>query len=215
MRRFLCGAGEPVREILCIGAHCDDIEIGCGGALLELANRFRGVKVRWVVFAGESEREKETRSAAQRILGQHADGVEVHRFRASYFPTCIGEIKDVFEQLKSRVNPDLIFTHCLHDRHQDHRVLAELTWNTFRNHTLLEYEILKYEGDLGQPNVYLPLSTSAVDHKVKALMDCFPSQRSRTWFDEGVFRALMRIRGVECNSESGFAEAFHCRKLTL
>ena len=202
--------------VLCLGAHCDDIEIGCGGTLVELRERHPQLRFVWVVFSGDSVREHETRSAARTLMGTSANlTVEVHRFRGSFFPHCGAEIKDAFEALRSRVEPDLLFTHYLTDRHQDHRVLSELSWNTFRNHTILEYEIPKYEGDLAHPGVYCPLSAATVDLKVETLLECFPSQRGRQWFDADLFRGHLRLRGVECNSPTRFAEAFHARKLVL
>jgi LmbE family N-acetylglucosaminyl deacetylase len=207
---------DGLREVLCLGAHCDDIEIGCGGTLAELGRRSPGARFRWVVFSADDVREPETRRAAERLHGPGAGKVvEVARFRASYFPFCGGEIKDYFESLKERVDPDLILTHRLEDRHQDHRLVAELTWNTFRSHTVLEYEIPKYEGDLGQPNLYVPLGSDTVDLKVDTLTECFPSQRHRRWFTGDLFRAHLRLRGIECDAPSGFAEAFHARKLVL
>jgi LmbE family N-acetylglucosaminyl deacetylase len=207
---------DGLRHVLCLGAHCDDIEIGCGGTLTELGRRFPGARFQWVVLSADDARERETREAAARLHGAGVDyEVEVARFRGSYFPFCGGEIKDHFESLKARANPDLILTHRLEDRHQDHRVVAELTWNTFRRHTIVEYEIPKYEGDLGQPNLYVPLARETVELKLKALSECFPSQSERAWFSEDLFRGHLRLRGVECNAPSGFAEAFHARKLVL
>jgi LmbE family N-acetylglucosaminyl deacetylase len=206
----------PGATVLCLGAHCDDIEIGCGATVFELRHRHPDLRFQWVVFSGEAERERETRAAAARLLGpDSADSLQFLGFRGSYFPYVGSQIKDAFEVLRTRVAPQLIFTHFLADRHQDHRVVAELTWNTFRNHTILEYEIAKYEGDLAQPQVYFPLSPEAVQTKVDTLMECFPTQRQRQWFDADLFRGHMRLRGVECNSASRFAEAFHARKLTL
>jgi LmbE family N-acetylglucosaminyl deacetylase len=207
-------AGGP-GHVLCLGAHCDDVEIGCGGTLAELGKRFPRAQFHWVVLSGDEVREAETRDAAARIHGGAACEVEVARFRGSYFPAASAELKDHFEALKARLDPDLILTHRLEDRHQDHRVVAELTWNTFRSHTILEYEIPKYEGDLGLPNLYVPLPRAAVDEKVEMLMKCFPSQRQRAWFSEDLFRGHLRVRGVECNSPSGFAEALYARKLVL
>jgi LmbE family N-acetylglucosaminyl deacetylase len=207
--------GGP-RRVLCLGAHCDDVEIGCGGTLAELGRRFPGARFQWVVLSADDQREAETRRAAARLHGPEAAlEVDVARFRGSYFPYCGGEIKDYFESLKARVEPDLILTHRLEDRHQDHRLVAELTWNTFRRHTILEYEIPKYEGDLGQPNLYVPLAAETVELKLKTLMECFPSQRERGWFTDDLFRGHLRLRGVECHAPSGFAEAFHARKLVL
>jgi LmbE family N-acetylglucosaminyl deacetylase len=207
---------RPDATVLCLGAHCDDIEIGCAGALLELRQRYPAMRFVWVIFSGDEVREAESRSAAEQLLGTAMrETVEVRRFRGSYFPYCGTELKDSFESIKSRFTPDLIFTHCLHDRHQDHRVIAELTWNTFRDHAILEYEIAKFEGDLAHPNVYFPVSAPNVERKVDTLMTCFPSQHGRLWFDRDLFRGQMRLRGVECNAASRYAEAFHGRKLTL
>lgn len=205
----------PDGTILCLGAHCDDIEIGCGGTLIELRARHARLRFVWVVFSADAVRESETRAAAAALLAPADVTVTVHRFRTSYFPYCGADIKDAFEALSSRVAPDLVMTHYLADRHQDHRVVAELTWNTFRSHTILEYEIPKYDGDLAQPGLYCPLSSSATDLKVATLLECFPSQRHRQWFDADLFRGHLRLRGAECNSPTGHAEAFHARKLVL
>ena len=202
--------------ILCLGAHCDDIEIGCGGTLIELRERHPQLKFIWVVFSGDSVREHETRTAAGALLGASTNlTVEVHHFRGSFFPYCGAEIKDAFEALRSRVEPDLLLTHYLADRHQDHRIISELTWNTFRGHAILEYEIPKYDGDLAQPGMYCPLSPGTVDLKIETLLQCFPSQRGRQWFDAELFRGHLRLRGVECNSPTRHAEAFHARKIIL
>jgi LmbE family N-acetylglucosaminyl deacetylase len=202
--------------ILCLGAHCDDIEIGCGGTLIQLRDRYPQLRFDWVIFSGDAGREKESRAAAGALLGAGRNvTVEVCRFRGSYFPYCGADIKDAFEAVRSRVAPDLIFTHYLADRHQDHRVIAELTWNTFRSHAILEYEIPKYEGDLAQPGVYCPLPEATVELKIGTLLECFPSQRGRQWFDADLFRGHLRLRGIECNSPTRYAEAFHARKLVL
>lgn len=201
--------------VLCLGAHCDDIEIGCGGALVELRRRHPGLQFVWVVFSGDEVRERETRAAAEALLAGASVSMEVHRFRESYFPYRGEDIKQAFESLRSRVVPDLIMTHHLGDRHQDHRVVAELTWNAFRSHAILEYEIPKYEGDLGQPQIYCPLSASSADLKLDTLMNCFPSQQGRHWFDAELFRGHLRLRGMECNSPSRYAEAFHGRKILI
>jgi LmbE family N-acetylglucosaminyl deacetylase len=202
--------------ILCLGAHCDDIEIGCGGTLIEMRKSYPKLQFVWVVFSGGDIRERETRAAAAALLGAGANvAVEVLDFRGGYFPYCGAAIKDAFEVVRARVTPDLVMTHYLADRHQDHRVIAELTWNTFRSHAILEYEIPKYEGDLAQPGVYCPLSSATVDLKVSTLLQCFPSQRDHQWFDAELFRGHLRLRGVECNSPTHHAEAFHGRKLVL
>jgi LmbE family N-acetylglucosaminyl deacetylase len=200
-------------SLLCLGAHCDDIEIGCGGTLLELAAQRPDVRLYWVVFASDTVRGREARASAQRF-GANVQ-IEVHTFRNGYFPYVGAAIKDCFENLKQRVHPDVVLTHRLEDRHQDHRTVAELTWNTFRDHLILEYEIAKYEGDLGQPGVYVPLEDVNVERKIAILMQEFASQRDKSWFSDSTFRGLMRLRGVECNAPSGYAEAFHCRKLVL
>ena len=205
-----------LKTVLCIGAHCDDVEIGCGGTLLELQAQHPQAAFHWAVFSSEDGRGAETRDAARQLIANpQALTLDIHDFRASYYPAQWAEIKDRLEALKAHVKPDVIFTHGLADRHQDHRVLAELTWNTFRDHLVLEYEIAKYEGDLGQPNLYVPVALPRVERKLAVLMSSFPSQRSRAWFSEDTFRGLMRLRGVECNSPSGFAEGFHARKLRL
>lgn len=209
--------GQGPKTILCIGAHCDDIEIGCGGTLLTLAERYPQAQFQWVIFASEGTREGESREAAQKLLGSRCT-VDIQKFRGSYLPFEGAKVKDYFEVVAGRVKasaPEAIFTHCLQDRHQDHKFLAELTWNTFRNHTIFEYEIPKYEGDLGNPNFYVPLTEGTVNRKADMLMESFPTQLSRTWFKRDLFLAHLRLRGIECNSPSGYAEAFHARKLTL
>jgi LmbE family N-acetylglucosaminyl deacetylase len=204
-----------MRRVLCIGAHCDDVEIGAGATLIAWSQRCPGVRFDWVLFSGDDQREAESRAAAARIHVGGDYSVRVLRFRGSYFPAEYGAIKDVMEALRDGPEPDLVLTHRLEDRHQDHRVLAELTWGTFRRHQILEYEIPKYEGDLGQPNVYVPLDETHVTAKLALLMECFPSQRHRAWFTEDLFRGHLRLRGIECNAPSGFAEAFYARKLTV
>jgi LmbE family N-acetylglucosaminyl deacetylase len=209
----LAFAGE-LREVLFLGAHCDDIEIGCGGTLASLAATLPAVHLRIVVFSGNETRERETRAALDRLLPTSAHAtIEVCDFRDGFFPSDWPRLKERFEALKAQCRPDVVFTHYEHDRHQDHRTVCELTWNTFRNHTVLEYEIPKFDGDLGQPAVFWPLERSVVDRKIAALLESFPSQAGKSWFKEDLFSALLRIRGMECNSASGFAEAFYVRKL--
>lgn len=205
------------KTILCLGAHSDDIEIGCGGTLLELLDATPELDIHWVVFSGDGPRAEESRISAERFLsrgtGNHR--VHLHTFRDSYFPTQWEDIKDCLHELSQLVQPDLVFTHRRNDAHQDHRVISELTWCTFRNHLVLEYEIPKYEGDLGQPNVLIPVSRSNARTKIDLLMECFSTQRQKRWFDDETFQAMLRIRGLEANSDSGYAEAFHCRKMCL
>ncbi len=201
---------------LFLGAHSDDIELGCGGSLLELLALKPELEVDWVVFSSNDVREAETRAAALQLLGEkNAARVEVLRFRNSFFPQQATEIKEYFESIKNRFDPDVVFTHFRDDLHQDHRTIGELTWNTFRNHLILEYEIPKYDGGLGSPGVFMPISKQTLDRKISILMDTFASQRSKGWFTEETFRALPRLRGIECNAAEGFAEAFYCRKLSL
>jgi LmbE family N-acetylglucosaminyl deacetylase len=200
--------------VLCLGAHCDDIEIGCGATLIRLAREYPGTRFVWAIFAGEGAREQESRAAAQQLTPAGCE-LRFHNFRDRFFPSQAEAIKEAFDALRATVQPQLVFTHFLEDRHQDHRVIAELTWNTFRAHLILEYEIPKYEGDLGRPNVFVPLDPADLDRKVACLLESFPSQRARSWFTADTFRALARLRGIESGAVSGFAEAFHGRKLCL
>jgi LmbE family N-acetylglucosaminyl deacetylase len=207
---------ETPLRVLAIGAHADDIEIGCGGTLLRLVGEHPQVSVDWVVLSGLGERAGEAAdSAAAFLQGAAETRVTVERFRDGFFPYLGGAVKEFFEQLKTRVAPDLVLTHRLEDRHQDHRLVAELTWNTFRDHLVLEYEVPKYEGDLGQPNLFVPLTQDQCERKVELLRKCFPSQAGRAWFSDDTFMALLRLRGVESNAPGRYAEAFHARKLVL
>ena len=201
--------------ILLLGAHCDDIEIGCGGTVMQLARRYPKARFVWVTLSSDAQRAAETRAAAVRLLenaGEHE--VRVEAFRGSHFPSCVADLKEYFERLKA-IKPDLILTHCRHDLHQDHRITNELTWNTFRDHLILEYEIPKFDGDLGVPNVFFSLSRAELQRKCDILADCFPSQAKRTWFSRDTFEAIARLRGIECNAPEGFAEAFFGRKLRV
>jgi LmbE family N-acetylglucosaminyl deacetylase len=199
------------KNLLFLGAHSDDIEIGCGGAILTLAESYSGLNILWAVFSAEGKRRQEARSSAALFLkGARTSKIVVKQFRASYFPAEFVRIKTFCESLKS-FSPDVIFTHYRDDRHQDHRVLSDLTWNTFRDHQILEYEVAKYDGDLGIPNLFMPLDSAICRRKVRYLDQAFRSQRSKHWFSEDTFLALMRLRGVECVSE--YAEAFYCRKM--
>lgn len=210
------GNDGRIKTVLCLGAHCDDIEIGCGGTIMQLVKKYPDISVYWVVFSSENERGREAEMSADRFLGDAGNKqVFIKAFRNGYFPHLGAEIKDYFEELKHIVSPDLIFTHCRHDLHQDHRLIADLTWNTFRDHFILEYEVLKYDGDLGNPNVYVPLGKATATHKADHLLECFESQRSRPWFTRDAFMSLLRVRGVECHAPSGLAEAFYGRKMIL
>jgi LmbE family N-acetylglucosaminyl deacetylase len=208
--------GSPLK-ILCIGCHSDDIEIGCGGTILQLLSNNSNLEFSWMVFSsGGSEREKEARKSSELFLDKaKKKEVIVKEFRDGFFPFEGAKIKTVFEEELKKRTPDLIFTHNRKDAHQDHRQIAELTWNTFRDHLILEYEIPKYDGDLGQPNFFVPLDQQIYESKVRHLIDAFASQRSRRWFEAETFKALMRLRGMECNAPSGYAEAFYSRKVVL
>lgn len=203
-------------SVLCLGAHSDDIEIGCGGALLRLTSAYRQANVHWVVFAAAGSRAAEAHRSARLFLQQAATSQVIAKtFRDGYFPYEGAAIKNDFEELKAMLQPDVIFTHYGADAHQDHRLISELTWNTWRNHTIFEYEIPKYDGDLGQPNLFIPLDPHLAEQKINYLMEVFMTQRGRDWFTRDTFWSLMRLRGIEARSPSGLAEAFYCRKLSL
>ncbi len=202
-------------NVLCLGAHSDDIEIGCGGTILRLGKQYPDCAFHWVVFSATGVRETEALRGAERFAGLSQESVMLKKFRDGFMPFDGSEVKAVFEGLKQVVSPDLIFTHNRKDAHQDHRLIAELTWNTFRDHFILEYEIPKYDGDLGQPNLYAPLELELSRKKARSILETFESQRAKHWFQEETFLALMRLRGMECNAPSGYAEAFYCRKIVL
>jgi LmbE family N-acetylglucosaminyl deacetylase len=210
---------EPARRplrMLCLGAHSDDLEIGCGGTLLQWARERGPLEVTWVVLSAPGVRATEARGSARALLGRRTSlEVRLGNFQDGRFPAQFGQLKEYFEVIKSAVRPDVIFTHALDDRHQDHRLCAEMTWQTWRDHLVLEYEIPKYEGDLGEPNLHVPLSAAVARRKVAHLLRHFGSQRSRAWFSEQTFLALMRLRAIECRAPGGFAEAFRVRKLIL
>jgi LmbE family N-acetylglucosaminyl deacetylase len=199
-----------------LGAHSDDLEIGCGGFVLDLLERNTRVEVDWVVFSGLTARGREARRGAALFLRRAAKRrVTVHTFRDGFFPYDGDEIKKTFEKLKDDVMPDVVLTHYRDDRHQDHRLLSELTWNTFRGHFILEYEIPKFDGDLGAPNCFVPLKRSTSVRKVRYLNAVFGTQRDKHWFSDDTFKGLMRLRGMECRAPEGYAEAFYARKVIL
>ena len=207
---------KSLRHVLCLGAHADDIEIGCGGTILSLIAARPDVQITWIVLCGDERRAHEARASCE-AFGQGASRVEFiqQNFQDAYLPTQWQSLKGFIQQLAVRIQPDLTFTHRREDRHQDHRVVAELTWNAFRGRTILEYEIPKWEGDLGQPNLYVPLPAEIVERKTAALMQHFPSQADKPWFDRETFMGLARLRGLEANSPTRFAEAFHASKLVI
>ena len=203
-----------LRSVLCLGAHCDDIEIGAGATILKLVAAHPALRVDWFVFSSTEERAAEARASAGDFLaGAASVDVQLKTFTDGFFPAEGRAIKQQFEELKARVSPDLVLTHYRDDRHQDHRVISELTWNTFRDHLVLEYEVPKYDGDLGQPNCFVPVEDQRRVFKVDTILRRYASQRSKEWFTAETFNALMRIRGVECRSRTGYAEAFHARKI--
>ena len=211
----LGGSPTPPSRVLVVGCHADDIEIGCGATILQLSRSLPTLHVTWVVLAASGERAEEARQSAEAFLSAvTSKEIVIHDFRDGFLPYHGAELKEVFEALKPST-PDIVFTHARHDLHQDHRLACELTWNTFRDHLVFEYEIPKYDGDIGTPNVFIPVSAELAREKVALVTAAFPSQQSKHWFDEELLLALMRIRGMEARSESGYAEAFVGRKLNL
>jgi LmbE family N-acetylglucosaminyl deacetylase len=216
MMHLNLGAGKngPL-QILCLGCHSDDIEIGCGGAVLQLAEQYPDCEFHWVVFSAHGPRRAEAEQGSELFVGTRLKNRMLKEFPDAFMPFVGAEVKKFFEELKRSVSPDLIFTHSRRDAHQDHRLIAELTWNSFRNHFILEYEIPKYDGDMGQPSVFVPLRTEQYEKKIRFLMEAFKTQQGKGWFEPETFLALMRLRGMECNAESGYAEAFYCRKIII
>jgi len=203
----------PLR-ILCLGAHPDDIEIGCGGTMLRLLAQHPGSEVSWVVFSGDGARRGEAEASARDFLaGAGSQRITIHGFRDGFFPWLGDAIKQEFERIKSALDPTLVLTHWKGDAHQDHRTIAELTWNTWRHHLILEYEIPKMEGDIGNPSLFVPIDERDVARKIDLLMRHFGSQRAKNWFSEATFRGLMRLRGI--NAGTDWAEAFHCRRVVI
>ena len=205
---------DRVETILCLGAHSDDIEIGCGATIRKLTQERPELAVWWVVFTADGRRQAEAKKSAQAFLRDAGRSqVIIKRFRNGYFPFQGAVIKDFFESLKSRVKPDLVFTHFRNDRHQDHRLVSDLTWNTFRDHLILEYEIPKYDGDFASPNLFVPIGDRLAKEKVDNLCRYFATQNDKHWFGRDTFLALMRLRGMECCAK--YAEAFYVRKMVF
>jgi len=213
-RMLTFAPAQTPRQILLLGAHSDDIEIGCGGTVLQLVEKYPDALFIWVVFCSNEMRAKEARASAEAFLGKDVlRDIRIFSFRDGFLPWLGMEVKEVFEKIKSDTMPDLIFTHMRDDRHQDHRTLCDLTWNTWRDHAIFEYEIPKYDGDLGHPNTFVALTAAQATRKVDYLMEFFGTQRSKRWFTPETFLALMRLRGIEAGSE--MAEAFHTRKFLI
>jgi LmbE family N-acetylglucosaminyl deacetylase len=216
MQKISLFSGIEKPKILCLGAHSDDIEIGCGGTILRLAEEYPEAQFYWVVFSAEGQRAKEANKSAENFLSNITSRViDIQAFRDSYFPFVGAAIKDHFVTLKKEFDPDIVFTHFAKDAHQDHRLISELTWNAFRNNLILEYEIAKYDADLGIPNFYVQLNENILQRKISNICTIFRTQSNKNWFSEEAFRALMRIRGIESNSPSNYAEAFYCRKIIV
>ena len=210
-----CSLFDRARSVLCIGAHGDDIEIGCGGALLTLIAAAPDVRVDWIVLSATSERRREIETGAALVCGDRLGALRVGDGRDGFLPYAAEATKDAFRDMCRDLMPDLVFTHRRRDAHQDHRFLGELTWQTFRDTVVLEYEIPKFEGDLEPPNVFVPLEPAALDRKIAILSEAYASQRGKYWFDAELFRGLARLRGTEARSATGYAEAFHARKLVV
>jgi LmbE family N-acetylglucosaminyl deacetylase len=208
--------GDPGAEgyqLLCLGAHCDDIEIGAGGTLLKMFENYPISYVKWVVFASNEVRKQEAIASAKRYLeGVPKHDIVVLDYRDAFLSYSGHEIKEHFEAIKREFTPDLVFTHYRNDRHQDHRLLSDFAWNTFRSHCIWEYEIPKYDGDLGIPNTYVQLTEAQANKKIDIILESFASQEGKHWFDRETFQALMRIRGMESACLTKYAEAFHVRK---
>lgn len=201
-------------KLLCIGAHSDDIEIGCGGSILKILEKYDIASVFWIVFSSDDIRKKEAEESAGLFLKDAKNKiVKIESYRDGFLHYSGEEIKEIFEGMKKSFNPDLIFTHNHNDGHQDHRLLSELTWNTFRNHMILEYEIPKYDGDFGRPNFFIPLEEKRVNRKNEIILNCFKSQINKHWFCEDLFNSVLRIRGME--SASMYSEAFYARKISF
>jgi LmbE family N-acetylglucosaminyl deacetylase len=211
----IAGRGDRL-SVLCLGAHSDDIEIGAGATLLSWLDQGIRLDVHWCVLSGGDEREHEAKASATDFLAAAASRkIEVMAFRDGFFPEQGEQIKVWFEALKDRVDPDVILTHRGDDAHQDHRQVARLVWNTFRDHLILEYEIPKWDGDMARPNLYMPVSAAAIQRKIDLLISHFGSQRSKQWFDAETFLGLARLRGMECRAQERYAEAFIARKVSL
>lgn len=209
-------SSDDTLKVLCLGAHSDDIEIGCGGTILKLLRDHENVQVHWVVFSGEGERAAEAKGSADYFLADIEDKrIIIKDYKASFFPFSGKDIKEFFEEIKNESTPDIIFTHYRHDLHQDHRVINELTWNTFRDHFILEYEIVKYDGDIGRPNFFVHLDDELCKMKIGTVMKHFKSQSSRPWFTEDAFYSILRLRGIESNSPGKYSEGFYCRKAVM
>jgi LmbE family N-acetylglucosaminyl deacetylase len=210
------GPRQPLERLLAIGAHSDDIEIGCGGTVLRLLREYPGLEVCWMVLSAHGDRLLEAQASAELMLPKDAQReIVIHSFRDGFLPYEGAAVKEQFELVKARFQPDLVLTHFGRDAHQDHRLVSELTWNTFRDHLILEFEIPKYDGDFGVPNFFVRLDPELVEQKIEHLLRCFPSQHAKPWFTPDLFRSVLRLRGMECGAPSRYAEAFYSRKAVI
>lgn len=216
MNLKLSNLSHSTCKVLCLGAHADDIEIGCGGTVLRWLQEHPVLEFYWVVLSSSRERRNEAIKSADHFLkGARKKNVLVESFRDGFFPYQGTEIKEYFETLKKRVSPDIVLTHYRDDRHQDHRLVSDLTWNTFRRHLILEYEIPKYDGDLGQPNLFVHLDEPVCKKKIRYILDIFETQTEKQWLTEDTLQAILRLRGVESHAPGKYAEGFYCRKMIL
>jgi LmbE family N-acetylglucosaminyl deacetylase len=210
------GSDRKRLRVLCLGAHSDDIEIGCAATLLRWIQEYERVEVTWVVLSAATERGEEARRSAEALMCDASRlEIVIGDFEDSHLPADYRRVKGFLSDLRHRIESDIVLTHSLDDRHQDHRLIADMTWQNWRDHLIFEYEIPKYEGDLGRPNVFVPIATPIAERKVEHLQEHFFSQRSKDWFSADTFLGLMRLRGLECRSKSGFAEGFFARKITI
>ena len=204
-------------KILCIGAHSDDIEIGCGATLLKMIEEY-GTKIEivWAVFSANGERERESKESADFFLRRVSrKKIVLHHFRDGFFPSAFEAVKEKFEEIKKEISPDIIFTHYREDRHQDHRIISDVTWNTFRDHMILEYEVPKYDGDFGSPNLFVEVDEKICRKKTTAVLRFFQTQKKKHWMTEETLLSVLRLRGIESGRRSRYAEAFYCRKMIL
>ena len=216
MLRISLDGLEASGTILCLGAHCDDVEIGCGATLVDLTERFPGVRIHVIVFCSDERREAETRRSLALLLDENSKlTLNFATFRDGYLPYQAAEVKEYLAKQARGIAPDLVITHNRQDLHQDHKLIGEITYQEFRDNLIFEMEIPKYDGDMGRPNVYIPVSDDGSKRKIARLIDCYESQREKDWFSSDTFLALMRLRGLECRSPTGLAEAFYVSKLVL
>jgi len=209
----LLGKNSNLR-VLCLGSHSDDIEIGCGGTILRLIEEVNNIEFYWIVFSADEKRNKEAYKSANIFLKDViSKKIVIKKFRESYFPFIGFYIKEYFDDLKKAFSPDIIFTHYRYDAHQDHNLISALTWNTFRDHFILEYEVPKFDGDLGTPEFFVHLNELICQRKIKYIIDSFKTQNKKHWFTQDLFWSILRLRGIESNSPNKYAEAFYCRKI--